>query len=68
MPSYGEYQQPAGKMLSCGCMSGCECKTKEYTSIENMLPYKGNQFLRSEMIGIDDLKLYYKCIFIALAS
>lgn len=49
MPSYGEYQQPAGKMLSCGCMSGCSCKNKKnIPGIENMIPYKGNPVLNAQ--------------------
>ena len=29
MPSYGEYQKPAGVLKSCGCDSMCGCSTKK---------------------------------------
>ena len=49
MPSYGEYQQPAGKMLSCGCMSGCECKNKKNIPFFfNYLTYKPNTDILTE--------------------
>ena len=48
MPSYGEYQKPAGVLKSCGCKSMCGCSTKKnIPGIENNIPYKGNAVLNA---------------------
>jgi|TARA_Y100000310_G_scaffold342507_1_gene446067 hypothetical protein len=48
MPSYGEYQKPAGVLKSCGCDSMCGCSTKKnIPGIENNIPYKGNAVLNA---------------------
>ena len=48
MPSYGEYQEPAGKKLGCGCDSTCACHGKKnIPGIENNIPYKGNPVLNA---------------------
>ena len=51
MPSYGEYQKPAGKKLKCGCNSvGTRTMVSNNTNIKTTLkidnvPYKGNSVL-----------------------
>lgn len=56
MPSYGEYQESAGKKLSCGCDSTCGCnipKSKTMKSIVKRFTiegpeYKGNAVLNAQ--------------------
>ena len=49
MPSYGEYQQPAGVKKGCGCNSGCDCyENKKIPGIQNDIPYKGNAALNAQ--------------------
>ena len=55
MPSYGEYQKPAGMKLACGCNRHCACKiprsktmikTSKTFTIEGP-EYKGNAVLNA---------------------
>ena len=53
MPSYGEYQKPAGVKLSCGCahvstrtMKSNNMMVKTTLRIDN-IPYKGNAVLNA---------------------
>jgi hypothetical protein len=54
MPSYGEYQKPAGKKLSCGCKSvGTRTMKSNNMSIKTTLkidniPYQGNPALLAQ--------------------
>jgi len=54
MPSYGEYQKPAGKKLKCGCNSvGTRTMVSNNTNIKTTLkidnvPYKGNSVLLAQ--------------------
>jgi hypothetical protein len=49
MPSYGEYQEPAGVKKGCGCDHSCACHNKKnIPNIQNMLPYKGNPVLNAQ--------------------
>jgi hypothetical protein len=52
MPSYGEYQKPAGFAKStCGCDSMCACDSKKnIPGIENNIPYKGNAALNAQKL------------------
>ena len=54
MPSYGEYQKPAGVKLSCGCtnlstrtMKSNNMMVKTTLRIDNV-PYKGNSVLNAQ--------------------
>mgnify|MGYP003128373390 FL=1 len=53
MPSYGEYQKPAGVKLNCGCadlgtrtMKSNNMMVKTTLRIDNV-PYKGNAVLNA---------------------
>ena len=54
MPSYGEYQKPAGKKLNFGCKSvGTRMMVSNKTNIKTTLkiddiPYKGNSVLLAQ--------------------
>ena len=49
MPSYGEYQKPAGVKLGCGCDSNCSCHNKKnIPGIKNDISYKGNAVLNAQ--------------------